>query len=224
MLDIDYTDRSAERREQSLQKRLDTIFEQMQDTEDRLDCIRERIEHAEQKESAKESIYSFLEHFQDFYDDMEDVDKKALLCAIIDSVELYPKTKQSGQWIKTVHFSFPMLYHGEEIVSISFSPNESHEETIVVLGGKKDRLKISVDTADLEASGKTYTNDDIKDYIEQKYGYKVTSAYIGQVKAKLGIRQHENYRPAAEGGRKPCVCPKEKEEAIIEALKHFKFI
>lgn len=103
-------------------------------------------------------------------------------------------------------------------------PRCAHVESIVVLGGKKDSIKIKVDTEALESSGRTATNNDIKEYIENKYGFKVTSAYIGQVKAKLGIRQHENYRPAAEGGRKPCVCPKPKEDAIVDALQHFKFI
>ena len=103
-------------------------------------------------------------------------------------------------------------------------PRCSHVESIVVLGGKKDSIKIKVDTEALESSGKTATNNDIKAYISDKYGFNVTSAYIGQVKAKLGIRQHENYRPAAEGGRKPCICPKPKEDAIIDALKHFNFI
>ena len=97
-------------------------------------------------------------------------------------------------------------------------------ESIVVLGGEKDRLKIKVDTETLESSGKTATNDDIKEYILNKYGFNVTSAYIGQVKAKLGIRQHENYNPARGGTRAPSMCPANKEEAIIDALKHFNFI
>lgn len=224
LLEVDYTDIHAERREQSLQRRLEAIFDQLQDTEKRIAYAQERIENAEQKDNAKASICEFLEHFQDYYDTMEDSDKKALLCAIIESIELYPKTKQSGQWIKAVHFNFPMLYHGEEIVSLHFSPNETHVETIVVLGGEKDRLKISVRTDQLESSGKTVTNNDIKEYISNKYGFNVTSAYIGQVKAKLGIRQHENYNPPRGGTRPPSMCPKVKEEAIIEALKHFNFI
>lgn len=224
LLDIDYTDAHAERREQSLQRRLDAIFDQMQEAEKRIAYAQERIDNAEQKDNAKTSICEFLEHFQDFYDDMEDVDRKAILCAIIESIELYPKNKQSGQWIKAIHFNFPLLYQGEEIVSLHFSPNERHVETIVVLGGEKDRLKISVRTDELESSGRTATNDDIKAYIKDKYGFNITSAYIGQVKAKLGIRQHENYRVGKPDGRKPSVCPKPKEDAILDALKHFNFI
>ena len=61
-------------------------------------------------------------------------------------------------------------------------------------------------------------------YIEEKYGFKVHSAYIGQVREKLGIHQHENYHDSHTSPRKPCVCPEEKETAIKEALEHFGFI
>ena len=89
----------------------------------------------------------------------------------------------------------------------------------------KDRLEISVSTSDLETDvGRIYTNDDIKQYIEEKYGFKVHSAYIGQVREKLGIREHENYHDSHTSPRKPTVCPAEKEAAIMDALKHFGLI
>ena len=51
-----------------------------------------------------------------------------------------------------------------------------------------------MNTEDLETdAGEIYSNDDIKQYIEEKYGFKVHSAYIGQFREKLGIREHENY-------------------------------
>jgi 23S rRNA (uracil1939-C5)-methyltransferase len=100
-------------------------------------------------------------------------------------------------------------------------------ESIVCLSRKEvsDYLRISVNTEDLETdAGRIYSNDDIKQYIEDKYGFKVHSAYIGQVREKLGIREHENYNDSHTSPRKPCVCPEEKEAAIMEALKHFGFI
>ena len=106
-------------------------------------------------------------------------------------------------------------------------PRCSHVESIVCLSRKEvsDYLRISVNTEDLETdAGRIYSNDDIKQYIEEKYGFKVHSAYIGQVREKLGIREHENYNDSHTSPRKPCVCPEEKEAAIMEALKHFGFI
>ena len=106
-------------------------------------------------------------------------------------------------------------------------PRCAHVESVVCLSRKQvsDYLRISVNTADLETdAGVVYNNDDIKQYIEDKYGFKVHSAYIGQVREKLGIHQHENYNDSHTSPRKPTVCPEEKEAAIIDALKHFKLI
>ena len=115
----------------------------------------------------------------------------------------------------------------EKAIAADLFPRCSHVETLALLGRKQvsDYLHIAVNTEDLETDvGRIYTNDDIKQYIEEKYGFKVHSAYIGQVREKLGIREHENYHDSHTSPRKPCVCPEEKEAAIIEALKHFGFI
>ena len=115
----------------------------------------------------------------------------------------------------------------EKAIAADLFPRCSHVESIVCLSRKEvsDYLRISVNTEDLETdAGRIYSNDDIKQYIEEKYGFKVHSAYIGQVREKLGIREHENYNDSHTSPRKPCVCPEEKEAAIMEALKHFGFI
>ena len=106
-------------------------------------------------------------------------------------------------------------------------PRCSHVESVVCLSRKQisDYLRIAVNTEDLETdAGVVYNNDDIKQHIKDKYGFKVHSAYIGQVREKLGIHQHENYNDSHTSPRKPTVCPEEKEAAIIDALKHFKLI
>ena len=52
----------------------------------------------------------------------------------------------------------------------------------------------------------------------------LTSTRLAQVKAKYGIIERENYnKPKSDDSRQP-KCPKEKEEAIVEALKAFKMI
>lgn len=59
-----------------------------------------------------------------------------------------------------------------------------------------------------------YTNVDIIQYIEDKYGFKVHSAYIGQVREKLGMRENEIYHDLHTSQRKPIVYREEKEAAI----------
>ena len=88
-----------------------------------------------------------------------------------------------------------------------------------------DYLQITVNPMDFNINfGFLPTVNDIKAYVEKVYGFKVHSAYIGQVKGKLGIREHENFNDSHTSPRKPTVCPAEKEAAIIEALKYFGLI
>ena len=111
---IDYDEKNAKRLEESLNNRLFKVLDDIADAEVRIDNITERLANAEKLAQAKKGVYSFLEHFDEFYDLMTGEDKKAFLKSFIKSIELYPKTKRSGQWIKKINFNFPMLYNGEE--------------------------------------------------------------------------------------------------------------
>ena len=65
---------------------------------------------------------------------------------------------------------------------------------------------------------------EIKDYMFQQTGLKVSCLYIAQVKAKHGILERECYNePKSEGNRVP-QCPPEKKRAIEDALRHFQMI
>ena len=67
----------------------------------------------------------------------------------------------------------------------------------------------------------TYGN--VKKWIKEKYGFNVTSLYIGQVKDKIGIEKRKNYNIGSGEGRVP-TCSPEKEDAIMEAFKHLGLI
>ena len=68
------------------------------------------------------------------------------------------------------------------------------------------------------------TYGQIKEYVLERNGLKVSSLYIAQVKQKCGIIERENYnKPKSDDARQP-QCPPEKEKAIKEALKHFGMI
>lgn len=81
-----------------------------------------------------------------------------------------------------------------------------------------------MDELDLTASEKKVTYQKIKDYILDKYGFKVSTLYISQIKRKCGLEVGENYNVSKKENQKIPKCPEEKEEAIMDALKHFKMI
>ena len=68
------------------------------------------------------------------------------------------------------------------------------------------------------------TYDEIKAYVKEHTGLIVSSLNIAQVKQKLGIIERENYNKAKNKDSRVPNCPKVKEDAIIDALKHFKMI
>lgn len=69
----------------------------------------------------------------------------------------------------------------------------------------------------------TATYSEIKKYVLDKYGLKVSSLNIGQIKDKVGIKERKNYNEGSEGHRIPN-CPEEKANAILDAFKHFGMI
>ena len=77
---------------------------------------------------------------------------------------------------------------------------------------------------DLTAAESKATYEEIKDYVLEHTGLKVSSLYIAQVKEKCGIIERANYNlPKSENSRQP-KCPPEKEKAIRDALEHFRMI
>jgi 23S rRNA (uracil1939-C5)-methyltransferase len=81
-----------------------------------------------------------------------------------------------------------------------------------------------MDELDLTDAEKKATYQEIKDYVLEQTGLKVSSLYIAQVKQKCGIIERENYnKPKSENSKQP-KCTPEKEVAILDALKHFNMI
>ena len=86
-------------------------------------------------------------------------------------------------------------------------------------------VRLDMDELDLTAAESKATYEEIRKYVAEHYdGMKVSNLYIAQVKAKYGIIERENYNKAKSDEARQPKCPKEKEEAIVEALKAFKMI
>ena len=103
-----------------------------------------------------------------------------------------------------------------------------HVETVCLLSKLKSthhiEIELNMDELDLTAAEKKATYQEIKDYVLEKSGLKVSSLYIAQIKQKCGIIERENYnKPKSEEAKQP-QCPPEKGKAIKGALKHFGMI
>ena len=103
-----------------------------------------------------------------------------------------------------------------------------HVETVVLLSKLNTKqhieVELNLDELDLTAAESKATYDEIKAYVLEKYGLKVSSLYISQVKRKCGLDMGQNYNLSKKEDAKVPQCPPEKEAAIVEALKHFHMI
>ena len=104
-----------------------------------------------------------------------------------------------------------------------------HVETVVLLSkGMVDNRKVKVDFSleDMDLSefkGKA-TYEQIEAYVLEQTGLEVSSLYIAQIKKKCGLDVGENFNlPKSENTRQP-QCTPEKEEAIMQAFRHFGII
>ena len=132
-------------------------------------------------------------------------------------------------------------YRVEKMTAVDQFCETVHCETVVLLSHKKPDGHINVKVEFGEGEGKVpldniakraeeykpkerVTYKMIKEYIEAKYGFKVHTAYIAEVKRDLGLPMYDAPN-AVEELKQPRKHPTvEKVEAIKDALKHFEVI
>lgn len=120
-------------------------------------------------------------------------------------------------------------YRPVKVQPVDLFPRTKHVETVVLLSkgeidSKKVRVEFSLEDMDMSGFQKGATYEQIKAYVLEKYGLKVSSLYISQIKRKCGLDIGQNYNLSKKEDAKVPQCPLEKEAAIMDALKHFQMI
>ena len=121
-------------------------------------------------------------------------------------------------------------YRMERVVAIDQFPGTGHVETVCLLSKLHEakhhvNVRLDMDELDITSAESKATYEEIKKYVAEHYdGMKVSNLYIAQVKAKYGIIERENYNKAKSDDARQPKCPKEKENAIVEALRYFQMI
>ena len=116
----------------------------------------------------------------------------------------------------------------EKWVGIDNFPRTGHVETVALLSkldvDKHIDVEIKLDELDLTSAESKATYAQIKKYILEKFDLKVSTLYIAQIKKKCGIALREHYNKSKKEKQVIPQCTPEKEEAIMDALRHFKMI
>ena len=120
-------------------------------------------------------------------------------------------------------------YHAEKVQPVDLFPRTKHCECVIALSkgeidSKKVRVEFSLEGIDTSGLQKGATYPEIKARVFEQTGLKVSSLYISQVKQKCGLEVRENHHKAKSENTKQPQCPKEKADAIVDALRHFQMI
>ena len=135
----------------------------------------------------------------------------------------------SATLARDVKFLRESGYELKKITPVDQFPNTVHVETVVLLSkgkvdSKKIRVEFSLEDMDMSEFQDGATYPQIKEYVLEHTGLKVSNLYISQIKRKCGIEVGKNYNlPKSEDSRQP-QCPPEKEKAIREAFNYFGMI
>ena len=225
---IDASDSSFENRYQDLTNRLDALYDDLELYQTKRAETEQRILKFREEKIKTESVYKFLLYFDNLYAKFTDVEKKAFLKTFIERVEIFPEEQPDGRLLKAIKFNFPIFYDDKIVDGLSWD-KEGHVETVVLLSkgevdSKKIRVEFSLEDMDMSEFQDGATYPQIKEYVLEHTGLKVSNLYISQIKRKCGIGVGKNYNlPKSEDSRQP-QCPQEKEKAIREAFKYFGMI
>ena len=164
-----------------------------------------------------------------------DPPRKGLAADVVESIaEMQPQrvvyvSCDSATMARDVKRLADLGYTAQRACAVDMFPRADHVETVVLLSkgkvdSKKIRVEFSLEDMDMSEFQDGATYPQIKEYVLEHTGLKVSNLYISQIKRKCGIGVGKNYNlPKSEDSRQP-QCPPEKEKAIREAFKHFGMI
>ena len=234
---LDYEDKHYQRRKTDLENHLYKTYDKIDDAEELLVSAKAKKRSLLADKITGDNIYKALIFFDKLYAQMNEAEKREFLSQLVDNVQIYEERKENGQWLKSIEFKLPII---EKEFTLSLD-NDTQNETVVMLSNKKPDSVINVKVEFGEGEGKVpldniakraeaykpkerVTYKRTKEYIEAKYGFKVHTAYIAEVKRDLGLPMYDAPN-AVEELKQPRKHPTpEKVEAIKDALKHFELI
>jgi site-specific DNA recombinase len=166
-------------------------------------------------------------NFDCVYNIINDEEKRNVVTALIKEIEIY-RNDESEYPLKRIGLNFPVFKDGGEVTELLWDKGNTVETVVLLSKGMADSRKVKVDFSleDMDLSefkGKA-TYEQIKAYVLEQTELKVSSLYIAQIKKKCGLDVGENFNlPKSENARQP-QCTPEKEDAIMQAFRHFGII
>ena len=217
-----------------LENRLYKTYDKIDEAEELLISAKTKKRALLAEKITGDNIYKALIFFDKLYAQMNEAEKREFLSQLVDNVQIYEERKENGQWLKSIEFKLPIIENeftlsldndtqNESIVLLSHKSPDSHIDVKVEFGEGEEKVPLDkiAERAKQYQPAPRVTYKMIQEYIEEKYGFKVHTAYIAEVKRNLGLPMYDAPNMVEElkqPRRHPTV---EKVEAIKDALKHF---
>ena len=194
---LNVEDKHYSRMKNDYNDRLYKIYDKIEELENLLSETRKKKRSIENDKVTADNVYKTLIYFEELYDQMNQEEKRQLLKSLIEEIHIYDERKENGQLLKSIKFRLPII-EGNWNIGLN---NDGQGETVCLLSKgvvdkdnfRKVKVDFSLEDMDLtELRGKA-TYAQVKEYILNEYGLKVSSLYIAQVKKKCGIETGENH-------------------------------
>jgi site-specific DNA recombinase len=127
---LDVDDRYFNRKYQDMQRRLDVLYGKINDIDNSIAELSEKISGAYGEGISVKNLCNILTHFDKVYKKMSDLEKKHFMRDFISTIEIFPEYQANGRILKHIEFKFPVNYDGEKD---SIMLSEGHTEETVVL-------------------------------------------------------------------------------------------
>ena len=143
-------------------------------------------------------------HFEKLYSLTNNQEKHRIIESLINKIEIHKNKKENGQWLKAIYFNIPLikedLNYGldnlntvETAALLSHKAPDSHINVKVEFGEGKGKVLFDkiTERAEKYKPKERVTYKKIKEYIEDKFGFKVHTAYIAEVKRVYGLPMYD---------------------------------
>ncbi len=130
--DLDPDEKHYIKMKADLDDRLYRMYDKIESAESKLIEARAKKQSIEADKLTGDNIYKVLINFEQLYHVTNDVEKRQLVEALIDEIQIFEERQPNGQWLKSIKFKLPII---SEDMSISLD-NDDHMETVVLMSRK----------------------------------------------------------------------------------------
>ena len=111
---LDIMDKFYEKKYQDMETRLYRLYDEIEDVENSIEEVKNRLLNIRQQKISEENVYQFLLYFDKLYDKFTDLEKKEFLNSFVEQVDIYEQEQPDGRFLKHIKFRFPVYFGDRE--------------------------------------------------------------------------------------------------------------